>query len=48
MTTLNTDMKIASWNVRGICNKATQKEAKKVIADEKLIEHLCNIRDSHE
>ena len=36
MLNMNAELKIATWNVRGMCNKETQKEVRKFIADEKL------------
>nr|GEZ60252.1 hypothetical protein [Tanacetum cinerariifolium] len=33
---VNSDMRIAVWNVRGMCNKSKQKEAKTVIEEEYL------------
>ena len=45
MTTMNKELKMASWNVRGMCNKDMQKEVKKFISDEKL--SICAVLETH-
>ncbi|GJX09403.1 RNA-directed DNA polymerase, eukaryota, reverse transcriptase zinc-binding domain protein [Tanacetum coccineum] len=42
---LNAEIKITAWNVRGMCNKETQKEVKKFICDEKL--SICATLETH-
>ena len=45
MSTMNLDMKIVAWNVRGMCNKDMQKDVKKFIASEKL--NICVVLETH-
>ncbi|GJU81689.1 RNA-directed DNA polymerase, eukaryota, reverse transcriptase zinc-binding domain protein [Tanacetum coccineum] len=45
MTDTNNDLRIAVWNVRGMCNSTTQKEVRKFIAEEKL--SICAVLETH-
>lgn len=45
MLNLNSELKIATWNVRGMCNKDMQKEVKKFIMEEKL--SVCATLETH-
>ncbi|PWA47872.1 RNA-directed DNA polymerase, eukaryota, Reverse transcriptase zinc-binding domain protein [Artemisia annua] len=42
---LNADMKIAAWNVRGMCNNDMKKEVRKFIKEENL--SVCATLETH-
>ena len=45
MASLNSDCRIAVWNVRELCNKDMQKDVKRFITDEKL--SVCAVVETH-
>ena len=42
---MNIELKVAAWNVRGMCNKEMQKDVKKCISSEGL--HICDVLETH-
>ena len=42
---MNIELKVAAWNVRGMCNKEMQKDVKKFISSEGL--HICALLETH-
>lgn len=42
---MNDSMKIAAWNIRGMCDRDKQKEMRKFISTEKL--SVCAILETH-
>ena len=45
MTDMNAELRVATWNVWGMCNKDMQKEDKKFITTEKL--NICTVVETH-